>query len=157
MTSIERLGGKAIEVYQMLRDGKKVTTVSEHGLNYFEDWNDPDNLPHTSGKTRHTKILYFWCNPQMNRLIGKLADGRQKDIKLDILDLFSHKFMEYIEEPKPNGWRDVFDAQRMFPEAWRTCLEQAKKLKYPYICWNGRVFSTKDSYQAFPICTEEEL
>jgi hypothetical protein len=151
------IGQKSVELYEMLKSGKKVTTVSENGLKYNEDWNNPDSGCWSSTNTRLTPVLYFWCNPQMNRMIGRLADGREKDISLGFLDLYSHKFMEYIEEPKPNGWRDVFDAKRMMPKSWRECIHTAKDLKYNYICWNGRVFSTRDDYQAFPVCNEDEL
>jgi hypothetical protein len=156
-TTNNNIGNKANEVYELLFKGKKVTTAGERKISYFENWNHPDATKSSSSNTRRTDILYFWANPQMNRLFGKLADGRQVDIELGFLDLYSHTFMEYIEEPKPDSWRNIFDAKKMSPESWRKCLSTARELNYPYICWNGRIYSTKDSYQAFPICTEEEM
>jgi hypothetical protein len=154
---MNRIGQKAVDVYEMLRAAKKVTTIGDYDIKYKEDWNDPNLGTYTSDKTRLTPILYFWCNPQMNRIIGKLADGRERDIELGLLDLHSYNFMEYIEEPKPDGWRDIFDGKKLGSCTWHTATSKAKELNYPYICWNGKIYATRDTYQAFPICLEEEL
>src|SRR5437764_11754741 len=132
MSYSSKLGAKVEDVYQMLREGKKVTTVGEYCLKYKENWNDPNLGTYTSDKTRMTSILYFWCNPQMNRIIGRLADGRERDIELGLLDMHSYAFMEYIQESKPNGWRNVFDAKKLGSCRWSRARESAKEFNYPY-------------------------
>lgn len=155
----DRAGKNALRIYQWLREGKKVTTAGDDTyLNHFEDWNDPNSGTSSSQNTRLTRVLYFWANPQMNRTFGMLADGRTVDIEINLLDMTYKTFMEYLEEPKPESWREVFDASRKILNiTWGEVLREAKRFGYSYVAWNELVYSVKDAQQAFPICKEEDI
>lgn len=154
---IYKTGERFKQICRWLQEGRKITTAGERKLRYKEDWNDPDSGTSTSNKTRYTDVVYFWANPQMNRIIARLADGRERDIKLGLMDIMWIEFMEYIEEEPPVSWRDVFDSQKIFPMEWRKCLRTAQELNYQYIAWNGKIFSCRDQLATFPLCTEEDL
>lgn len=154
----DRAGKSAHQIYNMLREGKKVTATDQSNLIHFEDWNDPFSDTRSSENTRYTKVLYFWANPQMNRFFGMLEDGREVDIHITLLDLAHHNFIEYLEEERPESWREVFDAsKKIINIPWREVLKEAKRFQYSYIAWNGMIYSVKDTQQAFPLCKEEEI
>lgn len=154
----DRAGKNALRIYQWLKEGKKVTTAGDDTyLNHFEDWNDPNSGTSSSQNTRLTRVLYFWANPQMNRTLGMLADGRTVDININLLDMAHKTFMEYLEEPKPTSWREVFDVKGVLGKPWHEIRKTAETFNYSYATWNGMIYSIKDVQQAFPICKEEEL
>lgn len=55
-------------------------------------------------------------------------------------------------------WRDVFDAQKLWPATWDKCHEMAIFAKYKYIAFNGYVFRVgKPLNYDDAVCTVEDL
>lgn len=75
------------EVLQALKNGKKVVGVGhlrrlcEGGIGCQEQ--------------KWYKILYYYCNPQMNRTFAMLENGMSVDSSIDVLDFLYGKFYEY--------------------------------------------------------------
>lgn len=73
------------EIIQALRDGKKLT--KENGY-----------LKYTNVLTYRThNVDYIYTNPQFNRLLAKLKNGKVVDYNLCILDVYWNEIVEYEE------------------------------------------------------------
>ena len=78
------------EVIEALRAGKKVSGIGhirrlcEGGIGCQSQ--------------RWYKVLYYYCNPQMNRTFAMLENGQSVDSSIDILDFVYGKFYEYEEK-----------------------------------------------------------
>lgn len=55
------------------------------------------------------------------------------------------------------SWRDVFDAQRIFPCDYQECRVYAERINYKYFAFNGSVYNTSDLNMRNPICEVEDL
>ena len=81
------------EVLQALKDGKKVVGIGhlrrlcEGGIGCQEQ--------------KWYKVLYYYCNPQMNRTFAMLENGLSGDNNIDVLDFLYGKFYEYEDIEKP--------------------------------------------------------
>ena len=93
------------EIFEALKNGKKLCKKREFNGYYFENKN---------GKIISTEIEYWYCNPQMNRMFSKLVDGRVVDNEISILDVFfGTTYVEYkpklkkitIEEIESKGYK----------------------------------------------------
>ena len=77
------------EVLEALRNGKKITGIG-HMRRLCEGG--------IGCQSQHWyKILYYYCNPQMNRTFAMLENGKSVDTDIDILDFLYGKFVEYQE------------------------------------------------------------
>ena len=80
------------EVLQALKNGKKVVGIGhlrrlcEGGIGCQEQ--------------KWYKILYYYCNPQMNRTFAMLENGLSVDSNIDVLDFLYGKFYEYEDIEK---------------------------------------------------------
>ena len=74
------------EVLQALKNGKKVVGIGhlrrlcEGGIGCQEQ--------------KWYKVLYYYCNPQMNRTFAMLENGLSVDSNIDVLDFLYGKFYE---------------------------------------------------------------
>lgn len=55
------------------------------------------------------------------------------------------------------SWKDVFNAYKLYPQDFYSCLEYLSETDYKYIAFNGRVYKIDDFNIQNPICLEEEL
>lgn len=78
-------------LYNLLTSGKKVVMV-DRPLRYTENI-VPDNPFEPTRKT--TNVLYVYTNPQFNRMLAKLEDGRTVDFELGFLDMCWNSFEEW--------------------------------------------------------------
>ena len=80
------------EVLQALKNGKKVVGVGDlrrlcgGGIGCQEQ--------------KWYKVLYYYCNPQMNRTFAMLENGMSIDSNIDVLDFLYGKFYEYEDVEK---------------------------------------------------------
>lgn len=77
------------EVLQALEDGKKVM-----GPGHLRRLCKGDI---GCQEQRWYKVLYYYCNPQMNRTFAMLENGMSVDSNIDVLDFLYGKFYEYEE------------------------------------------------------------
>lgn len=80
------------EVLQALRNGKKVV-----GIGHLRRLCEGDI---GCQNQKWYKILYYYCNPQMNRTFAMLENGMSVDTSIDILDFLYGKFYEYEDVEK---------------------------------------------------------
>ena len=91
------------EVLQALKDGKKVVGIGhlrrlcEGGIGCQEQ--------------KWYKVLYYYCNPQMNRTFAMLENGLSVDSNIDVLDFLYGKFYEYEDIEKPEVPRKLTKEQ----------------------------------------------
>lgn len=78
------------EVIKALRKGKKVV-----GIGHMRRLCEGEIGCQSQ---RWYKILYYYCNPQMNRTFAMLENGQSVDTNIDILDFLYGKFYEYEEK-----------------------------------------------------------
>ena len=78
------------EVLQALREGKKIKSIG-HNRRLCEGGIGCQNA-------KWYKVLYYYCNPQMNRTFAMLENGVSVDSSIDVLDFLYGKFYEYNED-----------------------------------------------------------
>lgn len=78
------------EVLQALREGKKVIGIG-HQRRLCEGSIGCQNA-------KWYKVLYYYCNLQMNRTFAMLENGVSVDSSIDVLDFLYGKFYEYEEK-----------------------------------------------------------
>jgi len=79
------------EIIKALKEGKKLTPKNG-GKNFRLE---QGRIGDTS--SRWVKVLYYWCNPQMNRTFAMLENGVHVDCVIDILDIRYSSFIEYVD------------------------------------------------------------
>jgi len=104
--NLERVSTTAENMYIWLKEGKKVAPSGHHVLNHMEHLCDIASKDLKRGATssshwRTVRIKYFYANPQYNRLMGVLEDGRKVDIELGFLDLVWGEYQIYEEPEEP--------------------------------------------------------
>lgn len=148
---------KALAIYELLKDGKKVTTIGENKLKYCMDWNNPNEDCYSSDKTEFYDIVYFRANPQMNRIIGLLSNGKEVDIKLGLFEIMWNSFTEYIHDECPTSWKDIFNGNKLFLANYRQVIEKAKESGYKYVSFNGSIYAIRDQDMLFPLGKSENI
>jgi len=78
------------EVLQALRQGKKIVGIG-HLRRLCDGGIGCQNA-------KWYKVLYYYCNPQMNRTFAMLENGVSVDSSIDVLDFLYGKFYDYEEK-----------------------------------------------------------
>ena len=78
-------------LYNLLSAGKKVVMV-DRPMKHIEYFTDRQPFEPTR---KSTEVLYVYANPQFNRTLAKLVDGRTVDFEISFLDMCWNSFEEW--------------------------------------------------------------
>lgn len=113
------------------------------------------------GKTTNqfTNGLYESDTTCIVKVIKSSTDSYAKEGEIWCInkDCVYEEIKEKINSKNKPSWQNVFDCKKVFPKDFYSCIDIAKSINYPFICFNGRIYATNKGNFNDPIGDETDL